>query len=817
MSNKPMQPPLRIPLIALRGLVLFPRMALHFDIGRIKSIRALREAMEGDRRVFLVAQRDIREDDPTVDDLYSVGVVAEVRQIIRGSRGEEGAMRVMVEGLYRARIESLIEGEQSLMADVRPMAMRGIRGSRRELSEALSRTVKDLFEEYCYLSTKIPKELILTALVEEDANRLAEYIAGNIPISIADKQQILESSNVIERLEHLVKVLTSENALLNLERDIYDKVRDQMDKNQRDYYLREQLKAINAELGEAESPEEEAESYRQRIAALTLPDEVREKLLSEVDRLSRLNPSSHEGGVIRGYLDTCLDLPWGITTRDRINITTARHTFDADHYGLEKVKERILEMLAVRALAPDIKGQIICLVGPPGVGKTSIARSIAEVMGRKYVRMSLGGVRDESDIRGHRKTYIGAMPGRIITALKQSGSMNPLMLLDEVDKLGNDFRGDPSSALLEVLDPEQNYAFRDHYIEVPVDLSGVLFIATANDAGAIPGPLYDRMEIIHLPSYTREEKFQIAKRHLLPKQRARHGLTGRSFRIEDAALYTLVDAYTREAGVRTLERSLATLCRKAAKEIVAGTRKRVTITQRNITDHMGPYKYKPDNLSLKNEVGIANGLAWTSVGGEMMQVEIAVMEGSGKIELTGSLGNVMKESAQAAVSYIRANAERYQIEPDFYKTKDIHVHVPEGAVPKDGPSAGITICTALISALSGVPVRGNLAMTGEMSLRGRVLPIGGLREKSMAAYRAGIRTVIIPKENEPDLFEVDEVVKQAVIFHPVERMEAVVDMALLRSEQPELPDHGDDEALAPVPLSEPTRGRRLPTWEAESC
>ena len=626
----------------------------------------------------------------------------------------------------------------------------------------------------------MPKDIVIKALSTDDPKFLGEFLAGNLNIDIEDKQRILEESNYVKRLELLAGVLESENDILNVEHDIFEKVKEQVDQNQREYYLREQLKAITDELGEGENVQEEADVYRRKIEELHLESEVRDKLLEETDRLSKMPPNSHESSVIRGYLDTCLALPWNKKTAEKIDLEKAKKQLDKNHYGLEKVKERILELLAVRKLAPDIKGQIICLVGPPGVGKTSIAKDIAAAMGRKYTRISLGGMKDESDIRGHRKTYIGAMPGRIMNAVKLAGSRNALILLDEIDKMGNDFRGDPASAMLEVLDPEQNFAFRDHYIEVPFDLSDILFITTANDMSTIPEPLFDRMEVIELSSYTREEKFQIAKRHLVKKEMKRHGLTAKELKITDDAIYALLDFYTREAGVRNLERIIGSLCRKAAKKIVAGGTSKVVINGDNITDFLGVKKYKPETIQSENSVGLVNGLAWTSVGGDMLQVEVAILDGGGKIELTGNLGDVMKESARTAISYVRSCTDKYGIEHDFYKTKDIHIHVPEGAVPKDGPSAGITLCTAIVSALANIPVRREVAMTGEITLRGRVLPIGGLREKTMAAYRAGIKTVIIPQDNMPDLEEIDPVVKEALSFVPASEVETVLKAALIR-------------------------------------
>ncbi|MCI5809928.1 MAG: endopeptidase La [Oscillospiraceae bacterium] len=792
-----------MPMVALRGLVLFPKMILHFDVGREKSILALNAAMKDGKRVFLTAQKDVREDNPQDNGLYQTGVVAEIRQILRS--GEEG-LKVLVEGKYRARIAQVVQKDPYwvVAAEQAPLKTPTIRS--KAMEEALIRIVKDSFEEFCYQMPKMPKEIIVNVLGSSDPLYLSEYIPSNLPLKVEDKQCILEEDILSKRLRLLAQAMEKENDILGLEHDIYDKVRESMDKNQREYYLREQMRVISEELGEEESVMDEADEYRRRIAALTLPQEVADKFYSEADRLSKMPPNSHESSVIRGYLDLCLELPWNVSTKDKIDIAKAKAQLDRDHYGLVKVKERILEMLAVRKLAPDIKGQIICLAGPPGVGKTSIAKSIAKSMGRKYARISLGGVKDESDIRGHRKTYIGAMPGRIINAIKLAGSNNPLILLDEVDKLGGDYKGDPSSALLEVLDAEQNDTFRDHFVEVPFDLSQVLFITTANDVGMIPAPLLDRMELIELSSYTREEKFHIAKEHLIPKQLRRHGLTARTCKIEDSAIYGLLDYYTREAGVRTLEREIASLCRKAAKKIVSQEAKKVTISEKTLLEWIGPKKFLPETIGAVNEVGCVNGLAWTAVGGELLQAEVAVLEGAGKIELTGSLGDVMKESAHIAVSLVRRMAGQYEIDKDFYKTKDIHIHFPEGATPKDGPSAGVTIVTALVSALTGIPVRREVAMTGEISLRGKVMPIGGLKEKSMAAYRAGIKTVIIPKENQPDLADFDKAVLDAVSFVPVERIEEVLKAALTAPSEKSAPSPAPQE-FAP---SMPKESRRKP-------
>lgn len=770
----------RLPVLALRGMVLFPKMVLHFDVGRDKSIYALNEAMNAQRLIFLAAQKDVRDEEPAGDEIYQVGVIGEIKQIVKS----QNHLRVLVEGLYRARSLEIADKGSFFEALVEEYPLKASKGTGKKMLDALMRTLKDLFQEYSMMSPRMSKDLLLGAMASDDPVFLSEYIAANLSINTEDKQAILEESSSTRRIRMLIRILEEENDILSLEHEIHEKVRGQIDTNQREYYLREQMKAISAELGDGEGAGDDIYEYHLKIDELISNEESAEKLHKEVDRLSRMPYNSHEASLLKNYLDLVLELPWGKYTKDKTDIGRASKQLERDHYGMEKVKERVLEQLSVRALVPKIKGQIICLSGPPGVGKTSIAKSIAKSMGRKYVRLSLGGVRDESDIRGHRKTYIGAMPGRIINAIKQAGTANPLILLDEIDKLGGDFRGDPSSALLEVLDSEQNYAFRDHYIEVPFDLSDVMFIATANNLSGIPRPLFDRMEVIHLTSYTREEKFQIAKRYLAGKQMKKHGLNTKTFKLQSGAIYSLIDHYTRESGVRGLEREIASLCRKAAKKIVAKEEKFVNISSKNIAGFLGGYKYKRDLHSPSDEVGLVNGLAWTAVGGEMLQVEVAVLEGTGKINLTGSLGDVMKESAGAAVSYIRTCTEKYGIERDFYKTKDIHIHLPEGAVPKDGPSAGITICTALLSALSGIPVRGDVAMTGEMSLRGRVLPIGGLKEKTMAAYRNGIKTVVIPEENMVDLEEVDKVVREAISFVPASSIKKVLDNALTRKFAP---------------------------------
>ena len=767
---------LRLPAIAIRGLVMFPKMVLHFDVARKKSVLALNHAMKGNQKIFLVTQKNSRIENPEKDDLYSVGVVAKVKQILK-AQGD--TIRVVVEGIYRARMNELIRTDPFYEVMCTEMPMMPVEDAKQLTLDAYMGVVKDLFEEYCYYAPKMPKDLIINIIGSEDPIYVSEYLAQNLGFALEDKQQILEESSIRKRLEKLASLLRREAEILSIERTIAERVRDQVDKNQKEYYLREQLKAIHAELGDEEDEGNEIEAYRQKLKEINPDEETEKKITEEINKLSKMAFNTQEAMVSRNYLDTVFSLPWNVITEDKLDVNAAQEKLDADHFGLKKVKERILELLAVRKLEPNIKGQIICLVGPPGVGKTSIAKSVAEAMGKKYVRMSLGGVQDEADIRGHRKTYIGAMPGRIVSALKQAGSMNPLMLLDEIDKLGSNYKGDPSAALLEVLDAEQNFAFRDHYLEVPLDLSNVLFFATANDPSGIPGPLYDRMEIIDLTSYTREEKFQIAKRHLIPKQIKRHGLNGRNCRFYDETVYSLIDHYVREAGVRTLERNIASLCRKSAKMIVSGERKSCYINEKLLEKMLGPQKFKDDDLDKENLIGVVNGLAWTSVGGEILQAEVAVVDGTGKIELTGSLGDVMKESAKTAVTCVRSMCDKYEIQKDFYSKKDIHIHFPEGAVPKDGPSAGVTITTALVSALTGIPVRHDVAMTGEITLRGRVLPIGGLREKTMAAYRNGMKTIIIPAANEADLYEVEQIVKDNVKFVVAKEISTVLETALL--------------------------------------
>ena len=767
---------LHLPTIALRGLVVFPNNLVHFEVGREKSIAAVEWAMANNSNVFLVAQKEMETSEPTQQDLYTYGVVAEVKQVLRVS---DELVKVLVEGKYRAKLTELDTTGDFLLSAVRSAPVRAAKPEEAVETEALLRALKTGFDEYLGMNPRLAKDVVFTIVSSDDPMFLTEYMPANLLFRYEDKQAVMDEGTLNGRLKKLIEMLRRECQVMKIEKEIAEKVNESMDKNQRDYYLHEQLHIINDELGEGDDTHAEADDYRRKIRELHLAEDSEKKLLKEVDRLSRMQSSNQEATVIRTYLDTCLDLPWNTMTVDDLDIHRAQQILDRDHYGLKKVKDRILEMLAVRKLAPDVKAQIICLVGPPGVGKTSIARSIAESLGRKYVRISLGGVRDEAEIRGHRRTYIGAMPGKIISAMITAKSSNPLMLLDEIDKLAGDYRGDPSSALLEVLDPEQNKTFKDNYLDIPFDLSNVLFITTANDASHIPGPLYDRMDVIELPSYTRVEKFNIARRHLLPKQLKNNGLESR-VTMAPAALYEIIDGYTREAGVRTLERTITAVLRKCAQKIAAGEKDKINVTPAMVKAMLGPEKVKPTFISRTDAVGIANGLAWTSVGGEMLPIEVSIIpNGSGKVEITGSLGDVMKESAHLALTYARVHAETYHIAPDKFKNTDIHIHAPEGAVPKDGPSAGVTLTTALISALSEIPVRHDLAMTGEITLHGNVLPIGGLKEKSMAAFREGISTVLIPEANKPDLYEVDEEVKKAVKFIPVSDLSQVLKHALI--------------------------------------
>ena len=768
---------LHLPTIALRGLVVFPNNLVHFEVGREKSIAAVEWAMANNSNVFLVAQKEMETSEPTQQDLYTYGVVAEVKQVLRVS---DELVKVLVEGKYRAKLTELDTTGDFLLSAVRSAPVRAAKPEEAVETEALLRALKTGFDEYLGMNPRLAKDVVFTIVSSDDPMFLTEYMPANLLFRYEDKQAVMNENTLNGRLQRLVEMLRRECQVMKIEKEIAEKVNESMDKNQRDYYLHEQLHIISDELGEGDDTHAEADEYRRRITGLHLAEDSEKKLLKEVDRLAKMQGSNQEATVIRTYLDTCLDLPWNTFTVDDLDISRAQQILDRDHYGLKKVKDRILETLAVRKLAPDVKAQIICLVGPPGVGKTSIARSIAESLGRKYVRISLGGVRDEAEIRGHRRTYIGAMPGKIISAMITAKSSNPLMLLDEIDKLAGDFRGDPAAALLEALDPEQNSTFNDHFIDIPFDLSHVLFITTANDLGSIPGPLRDRMDVIELPSYTRVEKYNIARKHLLPKQLKACGLTGK-VTMNQSALYGIIDGYTREAGVRNLERTITSVLRKCARKIAAGEVESVAVTATMLEELLGPRIVKPDFLNRTNAVGIANGLAWTSVGGETLPIEVQVMDnGTGKITVTGSLGDVMKESAQLAVTWVRVHAEEYGIDPERLKKCDLHIHAPEGAVPKDGPSAGVTLTTALVSCLSGVPVRGDVAMTGEITLHGNVLPIGGLREKSMAAYREGMKTVLIPKDNEPDLYDVDEEVKKNLTFLPMQNLSQVLAAALLK-------------------------------------
>ena len=766
-----------LPAIALRGLVIFPEQLLHFDIGRDKSTAAVRHALETDRTVFFVTQKTLSEDYPSSSDLYKIGVIARVEQVLRVP-GKKELIHVSVQGMTRARMNKLDITGEYLTADVSPVTTVTLRKNEGAYATALVREAKDEFAAYAEVSPRMPDDIYSTVMEMRDPGRLADYIAGNIMIEFEDRQKMLENLDPLDRLLDLNVLLARETYLLSLESEISEKVQEKMDRNQREYYLQEQIKTINEELN-GEGADDEIIKYKEKIKALNASDEIKDKLLKEANRLEKMSSTSPDAMVSRTYIETCLELPWGIYSDEITDIEKSRKILEKDHYGLDKVKRRILEYLAVSSIAPDIKGQIICLAGPPGVGKTSVAKSVARATGREYVRIALGGVKDEAEIRGHRRTYIGSMPGRIIDALRKAKTSNPVILLDEVDKLSADYKGDPTSALLEVLDPEQNFEFNDHYIDLPYDLSKVLFITTANVRSNIPEPLQDRMEIIEIDSYTYEEKFNIAKKHLIPKQLKRHGLTPSMLRITDKALKLIIDGYTKEAGVRLLEQKIAAICRKCAAEIVEGKASKISVKPEDIEKYLGSRKYKNEDYKHGDEVGIVNGLAWTSVGGEMLEIESAVLDGSGKLELTGSLGDVMRESARTAVSFIRSKADELNINKDFYKNNDIHIHVPDGATPKDGPSAGVTIATSLVSALTGKKVRSDIAMTGEITLRGRVLPIGGLKEKSMAAYRAGIKTVIIPYENVSDLDDVDSKVKEKVTFKPVKTVDQVWSEAVI--------------------------------------
>ena len=765
----------RMPVLALRGLTVFPKNTIHFDVGREKSVRALDKAMSADQRIYLVTQKDILQDDPELKDLYPMGTVAHVRQILKVS-GD--TVRVLVYGEYRARITEIVKKTPYLCARTESVPELEYTPGTAKI-EALKRQAAQLFDEFADLTQRPVQDVMLKILSTDDPGLIADLLTQSATFGYAEKMRVLQNLHPVHRLEMANKLMAQELEVLRLENSIQDKTQQSIDKGQRDYFLREQMKVIRSELGESDD-EAEIEEYREKIEALKLPDEVEEKFMKEVQRLAKQPYGSSEASVIRNYLDTALELPWGKKTKERLDVKAAKRILDEDHFGLEKVKERILEILAVKQLSPNMPGQIICLVGPPGVGKTSIAMSVARALNRKLARISLGGIHDEAEIRGHRKTYIGAMPGRILNAVSQAGSCNPLLLLDEIDKLGSDYRGDPSAALLEVLDSEQNSTFRDNYLEVPFDLSDCMFITTANQTDTVPRPLLDRMEIIELSSYTDEEKLMIAKEHLLPKQLKKHGLKKTQVRLSDDALREIIRCYTRESGVRNLERELANLCRKCAMRFVSDPElKRISVTGLNLEELLGVRKFLPDKLASADSVGLVTGLAWTSVGGETLEVECNVVDGSGKLNLTGNLGDVMKESVQAAMSYIRSRTQVLGIPEDFYKTKDIHVHFPEGAVPKDGPSAGITVCTAMVSALTGAPVRRDIAMTGEISIRGRVLPIGGLKEKTMAALRHGVKTVIIPAANEKDLEEIDQTVRKALNFILVDHVDAVIDAALV--------------------------------------
>lgn len=789
-SNTEFNEFMHMPIVALRGLTVFPGMSLHFDVGRKKSIAALKNAMNNDQRIFLVAQKDAGVNEPELDDLYEVGVVCEIKQMIKIPNSPN--LRVAVEGLCRGDLITIIQPKPFLVGVINEIDEK-IAPQTPE-NNAYARLLKDEFENYALKIAKVSNEVISKIISINEIGELADFICANTFFDYPDKQKILNEFDPQKRAEMLFALLKNENLTLNIEAEIQEKVNKEVDKNQREYYLREEMKVIADQLGDGENPIEEADEYREKIDALKCSDEIKVILYKECDKLMKMPLGSHEATVVRNYLDKCLEIPFGIYTKNSINLEKSRKILDKDHYGLDKVKTRIIESLAVYKRNPGYAGQIICLYGPPGVGKTSIVKSLAKSMNRNYVRVALGGIHDEAEIRGHRKTYIGAMTGRIIDALIKSGSMNPIILLDEIDKIGNDYKGDPSSALLEALDPEQNASFTDHYIDFPIDLSKALFITTANDVSTVSAPLYDRMEVIELNSYTADEKFNIAKKHLIKKELLKHNISPKEFKISDAALYKIIDCYTKEAGVRGLEKQISNLCRKAATALEEGETV-FKVTPKNLNKYLGIEKYEKDLSLEKDTVGVVNGLAWTQVGGTMLPIEVSALKGTGKLELTGNLGDVMKESAKTAVSYIRYKSDEYGIDSDFYKTKDIHIHAPEAAISKDGPSAGLAITTAILSELTGIPIKANVAMTGEISLKGRALPIGGLKEKSMAAYKAGCDTVIIPKSNYKDLQEISSEVKQAVKFITVEYFDEILPIALTKVPKASLQHSATNETV----------------------
>ncbi|HHV62577.1 MAG TPA: endopeptidase La [Firmicutes bacterium] len=805
-----------LPLLPLRGVLVFPYMTIPLEVGRDKSVSALEEAMMNDRLILLTAQKQARVNEPTPNEIYRVGTISEIKQL---AKLPDGTIRILVEGIVRARIEEYVQSEPCYK--VRVTRLEEHEEKTPEI-EALMRSTVSEFEQYVKLSKKIPPEILISVANIDDAGRLADDIASHLPLRVEDKQGILEAGSPKARLETLCQILGREMEILEIERKIHVRVRKQMEKTQKEYYLREQMKAIQKELGEKDERMAEVDEYREKIAAAKLPKDVAERAAREVERLEKMPPMAAEAVVVRTYLDWLLALPWTQKTRDRLDVDAAARILDEDHYGLEKVKERILEFLAVRQLSNKMKGPILCLVGPPGVGKTSLGKSIARALGRKFVRFSLGGVRDEAEIRGHRRTYVGALPGKVIQAMRQAGSKNPVLLLDEIDKMSSDFRGDPAAALLEVLDPEQNCAFGDHYIEAPFDLSDVMFITTANVMHAIPRALLDRMEVISIPGYTEEEKVQIAQKFLFPKQIKEHGLEDRGVTISEGAIRKIIREYTREAGVRNLERELSAICRKVAREVVSGCEGPISVDEDQVEKYLGIPQYRYGVAEMEDRVGVATGLAVTEAGGDILAIEVSVMKGTGKLTLTGKLGEVMRESAQAGFTYIRSRANDLKINETFYQDSDVHIHVPEGAIPKDGPSAGISMATALASALTGRAVKGDVAMTGEITLRGRVLPVGGIREKVLAAHRAGIRTVILPSENKKELEEVPQNVKDKLEFILVDHMDQVLSVALLPEEvastagppeedaREESPGEGNMDGVPIIPSDGHVGGEQVP-------